>query len=210
MKRLADFLPVVISPPTGGSARSDAFDCHVVAVVSTTVGLEPVSRRSTLSLPEVLEDVIMSFEHDGSLVALKGTLIQREEVGDLRFSVTDGVCTLGRPASQIVLRAPVTLRAAGTGATCEGLTAALSADGLVVDCELAVEAGDEVYFELALPGTDEAVESSSRAARLGDGRLELAIDPAARRVRARLGRFVLEHNRTILRRRRQTSLELDF
>jgi hypothetical protein len=184
MKRLSEFSVVVVNPPWRGAMRSDSFECHVLAVIGNTAALEPINRASTLWLPERLDGALLSFRHDGSLVGFCGTLWLRKAVGDLRYTITDGIHTGLRRATRVDVCAPITLRPAGGANPVEGLTANLSAYDILVACELDAQPGDVVGFSLALPGMDEPLE--------------------------RLARFVVDHNRSVLRRRPQAELELDF
>lgn len=210
MRRLSEFSVVVVDPPWRGMLRSESFDCHVLAVIGNTAAIEPVDRASTLWLPERLDHALLSFRHEGSLVGLCGTLWLRQGVGDLRYTVTDGVQATGRRATRVDVCAPITLRPAGAANQVEGLTANLSAYAIVVDSELDAAPGDAVEFSLALPGVDEPFEAAATVVRLADGRVDLEVDARDRALRSRLARFIVDHNRAVLRRRPQAEIELDF
>jgi PilZ domain-containing protein len=211
MRRLREFNLVVLNPPWRGALRADCFDCHVLAVIGNTAAIEPVDLAATLWLPDKLESALLSFRHEGSLVGLCGTLYRREDVGDLRYTVTDGIQAPGRRATRIDVRAPITVRLAGAANPVEGMTVNLSAYGLLVDCELDAAPGDAVEFSLTLPGVDEPLEAAATVARLVDGGIGLDIDAGNRSVRSRLAGFVVDHNRARLRRRQpKAELELDF
>lgn len=211
MKRLSEFSVVVVNPPWRGALRSDSFECHVLAVIGNTAAIEPISRASTLWLPERMDHALLSFRHGGSLVGLCGTLWLRKNVGDLRYTVTDGIHTGWRRATTVEVCAPITLRPAGGASPVEGLTANLSAYAILVAAELDARAGDVVDFLLALPGIDEPLEAQATVVRVADGRVDLEVDVDNRAVRSRLARFVVEHNRAVLRRRRpKAEIELDF
>jgi hypothetical protein len=212
VRRLTDFSKVVVSPPWRGTLRSDSFECRAVAVVGDTAALEPCDRASTLWLPDRLDNTLLSFRHDGSLVGLCGTLWLRERVGDLRYTVTDGIAAPGRRASRIDISAPIELRRVAASAPVPGTTVNLSAYGVLVDCEIDVAPEDKVFFSLTLPGVSRPFEAMARVARIADdGRIGLDIDPSNRLVRSALAGFVVEYNRAILHRRpQQTGRELDF
>jgi hypothetical protein len=210
MKRLSEFSVVVVNPPWRGAMRSDSFECHVLAVIGNTAALEPINRASTLWLPERLDGALLSFRHDGSLVGFCGTLWLRKAVGDLRYTITDGIHTGLRRATRVDVCAPITLRPAGGANPVEGLTANLSAYDILVACELDAQPGDVVGFSLALPGMDEPLEAEATVVRLAGGRVALEVDVGDRAARSRLARFVVDHNRSVLRRRPQAELELDF
>jgi hypothetical protein len=211
MKRLSEFGVVVVNPPWRGALRSDSFECHVLAVIGNTAAIEPINRASTLWLPERLDGALLSFRHEGSLVGLCGTLWLRKTVGDLRYTVTDGIHTGLRRATTVDVCAPITLRPAGGAQPVEGLTMNLSAFAILVSsAELDAQPGDVVGFSLALPGIDEALEAEATVVRLADGRVDLEVDVGDRVARSCLARFVVNHNRSLLRRRPQAELELDF
>jgi hypothetical protein len=210
MRRLSEFSLVVVNPPWRGMLRSDSFECHVLAVIGNTAAIEPVDRASTLWLPERLDRALLSFRHEGVLVGLYGTLWLRKGVGDLRYTVTDGIRATGRRATSVGVCAPIALRPASADTLVEGLTMSVSAYSIVVDCELESSDGAAVEFSLALPGVDEPFEGAATVHHLAEGRVELAIDVRNRALRSRLARFVVDHNRAVLRRRPQAELELDF
>ena len=210
MKRLSEFSVVVVNPPWRGALRSDSFECHVLAVIGNTAAIEPINRASTLWLPERLDHALVSFRHEGSLVGLCGTLWLRENVGDLRYTVTDGIHTGLRRATKVDVCAPITLRPAGGADPVEGLTVNLSAYAILVASELDAQRGDVVEFSLALPGLDEPLEAEATVVGLAAGRVDLEVDVGNRAVRSRLARFVVDHNRSVLRRRPQAEFELDF
>jgi hypothetical protein len=210
MKRLAEFSVVVVNPPWRGALRSDSFECHVLAVIGNTAALEPINRASTLWLPERLDAALVSFRHEGSLVGLCGTLWLRKNVGDLRYTVTDGIHTGLRRATTVDVCAPITLRPPGRANPVEGLTVNLSAYAILVNADLDAQRGDVVGFSLSLPGVDEPLEAEATVVRLSDGRVALDVDVGNRDARSRLARFVVNHNRSVLRARPQAELELDF
>ena len=201
---------MVVNPPWRGALRSDSFECHVLAVVGNTAAIEPISRATTLWLPERMDGALLSFRHEGSLVGLCGTLWLRKSVGDLRYTVTDGIHTGLRRATAVDVCAPITLRPAGGADPVEGLTANLSAHAVLVVAELDAQPGDVVGFSLALPGVDEPLEAEATVVRLAGGRVALEVGVGDRDARSRLARFVVDHNRAVLRRRPQAELEPDF
>jgi hypothetical protein len=86
----------------------------------------------------------------------------------------------------------------------------VSAYAIGVGSEFDAASGGAVEFSLSLPGADEPFEGAARVVRDADGGVELEVDPRNRALRSRLARFVVEHNRAVLRRRPQSELELDF
>jgi hypothetical protein len=210
MRRLSEFSEVLVNPPRRGALRSDSFECRVLAVIGNTAAMEPINRATTLWLPDRLDNTLLSFRHEGSLVGLSGTLWLRQRVGDLRYTVTDGIHAAGRRATKVDLCAPITLRPAGAANPVESLTVNVSAYAIGVGSELDAASGGAVEFSLSLPGADEPFEGAARVVRDADGGVELEVDPRNRALRSRLARFVVEHNRAVLRRRPQSELELDF
>jgi hypothetical protein len=210
MRRLSEFSVVLVNPPRRGALRSDTFECRVLAVIGNTAAIEPINRAATLWLPDRLDNTLLSFRHDGLLVGLCGTLWTRQRVGDLRYTVTDGIHAAGRRATRVEVCAPITLRLAGVANPVEGLTVNVSAYGILVGSELDAAAGDVVEFSLSLPGIDEPFEGAATVVRHGDGSVGLEVDARNRDLRSRLARFVVDHNRAVLRRRPQAELELDF
>jgi hypothetical protein len=212
MKRLSALSVAVINPPWRGTLRSDSFECHVLAVIGNTLALEPLDRAATLWLPERLEDALLTFRDDGLLVGLSGTLWQREGVvGDLRFSVTDTIQDNAHSATRVTLCAPITVRGADAETAVESLTVDVGAFGMLIESALEPTPGERVSFSLALPGTDEPVVGDAIVTSVPeDGKIELTISRRERDLRSRLARFVVAHNRGLLRRRPPPELELDF
>jgi hypothetical protein len=211
MKRLDALSVIVINPPWRGTLRSDSFECHVLAVVGNTLALEPLDRAATLWLPERLEDALLTFRDDGSLVGLSGTLWLKESVGDLRFTVTDTIQDNTQSATRVTLCAPIAVRAADAETSVESLTVNVGAFGMLVESQLDATPGARVAFTLALPGTDEPIEGAAMVASVTEeGAIELFIGRHERDLRSRLARFVVAHNRGALRRRPPPELELDF
>jgi hypothetical protein len=211
MKRIGALSVVVINPPWRGTLRSDSFECHVLAVIGNTIALEPLDRAATLWLPERIEDALLTFRDDGSLMGLSGMLWLKESVGDLRFTITDTVRDNAHSATTVALCAPIAVRAAGAETPVEGLTVNVGAFGMLIESQLDAAPSARVAFTLALPGTDEPVEGEAMVTRVTEaGELELAFSRRERDLRSRLARFVVAHNRGLLRRRPPPELELDF
>lgn len=204
MHRLREFDVVAVTLPEAGLLRDGAFMCHVIAIAGTTIALEPVDRPAVTWLPDFVDGTFLTFSHGHSLIALKGALLQRGAVGDLRFKVTDRPRADRRKASRVNACLPVQLDGR------EGLTVNLSADGLLVDCDVPASAGGEVDITLSLPGSDEPLLVQGTVSRVDGGRVELQLDHAAAAVHSRLATFVLEHNRVTLRHRLQTADPYDY
>lgn len=204
MHRLSEFDVVAVTLPEAGLLRDTAFKCHVIAIAGTTIALEPVDRPLVTWLPEFVDGTFLTFNHGSSLIALKGALLQRGAVGDLRFKVTDPTREDRRKSSRIGVCLPVTV--AGR----ESLTVNLSADGLLVDSDAPVRVGADVDVSLSLPGYDESLTALGSVIRVDDGRVALRFTGDAATIRSRLATFVLEHNRVTLRHRLQVADPYDF
>jgi hypothetical protein len=201
MRRLKDFgVAVVTLPSAYTNLRRGCFECRVVAVMGDSVALEPRHPEEVAWLPDHVDDTFVTFRHERSLVGLRGRLTANGAVGDLRFTVTDGVHTGTRSASRIKINAPITLRPAGGSEESHGITVDFSADGILSECDLDVVARDRIGFELSLPGSDEPVSGDATVVRQSSGLIAVQIDRECRAARTVLGAFVLEYNRALLRR----------
>ncbi len=211
MKRLREYDLVTVSlPADDAKLRNGCFECDVVAIVGSTVALEARARSEVLWLPERVDGAFMRFRHACELVGLKGVLTTKEEVGDLRFTVSDSVQRHGRASSRLEICAPITLSVPATGEERGGVTVNIGADGILAEADLAAAVGDDVELVLSLPGVDEAVEGRATVVRRSDGLLALELPYSQRVVRSTLGRFVLERNRARLRRARVAVVEAEF
>jgi hypothetical protein len=206
--RLKEYDVVALALPDEVPSREASFPCRVIAKAGSTVALEPLDKSKATWVPERVPGAFIVFRHDGSLVALKGVIVQQGSIGDLRFKVTDLVAP-GR-ASRTRVHVPVSMRLAGDEAQTQGLSVEVSADGLLVRSGFAAPLGAEVEDELSLPGIDEPVELRATVAHAADGLLELALDGSRRDARTRLARFVLERNRAAMPRETFESDGLDF
>lgn len=191
MQRLRAFDTVTLNVPydsrsTGALA---AIDARVLAVVGATATLEPTGSIDALRLPEFAPDTLLSFHSRGALVALKGFL-QHAPTGDLVFTVSDGVQLDRRTATRIEVELPVRLEGAG------GTTVNLSADGVLVETDVALELGARVQVAVELdPGAEPVTATAEVARRDGDlvGLRFLSGDH-----RSKFARLVVESNRAAL------------
>ena len=78
----------------------------MLGVHRTMATLQPVERVETMWLPPLIEDVLMSFRHDGPTVGLKGDLRCDERPEQIQFRVSDGVCIPRRRSTRLKLCAP--------------------------------------------------------------------------------------------------------
>ena len=208
MNRLTEFDVVAVALPDEGMTRDTTFSCRVIAKAGSTVALEPLERSKATWLPERVPGAFILFRHDGSLVALKGIIVQQGSIGDLRFKVTDDVAPA--KASRTRIHLPVSLRRTDAEDEAQGITVELSADALLVRANLDAPVASEVEAALSLPGSDDPVEVGAVVVHAADGLLELELGAHSRTARARLARFVLERNRAALPRELHDADGLDF
>jgi hypothetical protein len=206
--RLKEYDVVALALPDEVPSREASFPCRVIAKAGATVALEPLDKSKATWVPERVPGAFIVFRHDGSLVALKGVIVQQGQIGDLRFKVTDDVAP-GR-ASRTRVHVPVSMRLAGEEDESQGLSVEVSADGLLVRSSFAAPLGADVDASLSLPGIDEPVELHATVAHAADGLIELALDRSGREARSRLARFVLERNRAAMPREAHDADGLDF
>jgi hypothetical protein len=209
VQRLREYDVVTITlPADDAKLRNGCFECDVVAIMGNTTALEARDRSEVLWLPERVDGAFMSFRRDRELVGLKGILTTKDDVGDLRFTVSDGVQRRRRTSSRLEICAPITLTAGGEQVG--GVTLNVSADGILAESDLRAAIGDEVEFVLSLPGVDEALEGTASVLRQNEGLMALEFGRSQHELRSRLGMFVLEHNRAALRRTRGGLVEAEF
>ena len=204
MHRLREFDVVAVTLPEAGLLRDTAFKCHVIAIAGATIALEPVDRAAVTWLPECVDGAFLTFSDGNSLIALKGLLLQRGAIGDLRFKVTDRTRPDRRRASRVNTCVPVSVDGH------EGLTVNVSADGLVIDCGLEAGEGSNVDVTVSLPGSDEPLVTEGNITRVDGRHVAVQFNGGAAAVRSRLAKFVLEHNRMVLHHRTQMADPNDF
>ena len=192
MDRLREFSIVTVSLPD--SARLSEFKAYVLGVHRQTAMLQPVERVDTMWLPPTLDDVLMTFQHGGQIVGLKGEL-RRDMPEDLAFRVTDGVCVPRRRSSRLKLCAPVSVTGAGGEAiSCQ--THEVGPDGVMLEGATGLWPQQVVSLSLMLPESSEAVCAQARVTQVHSGGLSsLEFIGLDRGVRIRLSSFVSEHFR---------------
>ncbi len=209
MYRLSEFDVVSIALPEEGLLRDAAFKCHVLAVAGSTIALEPLDRVSVTWLPERVVGAFLAFRHQGALIALKGSLLQRGAIGDLRFKVSDPTNASLRPATRVKSCVPVSLRFDELGTTSEGRTVDVSADELHVECDDRAPAEGSVAITISVPNHDEPIELPGTIDRADGNLLALQLSATACDARRRIAMFVLEHNRAALHHRQQLTVNED-
>ena len=157
MQRLSEIETVTINLPGGRD-----FDCTVVAVAGTTAALRPHGFLLA-KLRGRIDGVLISFVHRGRLIGLKGSLRPDGEV--LRFDVEDGVHKSGRRSTRVPVEVAVKLRHLARGEESEGVTVNIATEGVLLRSALAVETGDRLALEIALPSP---LETTGRVVRHAD------------------------------------------
>lgn len=182
--------------------------CHVLAVAGRSVVLEAVDKVAVLRLPKAIEDTLLVFRHENSLVALKGVVIVEDVPGDLRFVAHEREGQRRRRSTRAEVMVGVKVRVRGEEEALETSTLNVSVGGMLLECELDLAAGDELEIEL-FPNrrTDApvALVATGVVQRAGQGLLALAFDQSTPLAfRSELARLVIEERRaTRLRREAQ-------
>jgi hypothetical protein len=172
VERLTEIESVTINLPGGRDV-----DARVVAVAGSTAALKPIG-FVTAKLPERIEGVLISFVYGSQLVGLKGSLTRGAEI--LRFTVEDGVQKRGRRSTRIPAELAITLDGAA------GTTINIATEGVLLRCDKAVETGDVLQVELALPGAPLCTRGC--VVRHADGMIALELH---RDAHATVGEFVI-------------------
>jgi hypothetical protein len=161
--RLRENTEVTISLPfSGRTYRVLDFNATVVALIETGAVLDAGTVDATV-FPEQLDDVFLTFVHEGQLVGLKGSLGSR--AGSLRFQVADGVQRRRSRYTRVDAELPVTVaREGGVDATA-GTTVNVAPEGLLIRAALEVELGAQVEVVLTLPGGPEPLRLSATVVR---------------------------------------------
>jgi hypothetical protein len=193
MDRLREFSIVTLSLPD--SARMSEFKAYVVDVNRQSATLQPVARFDSQSLPESVQDVLLSFHHGTQTVGLKGELRGGDQPDDLHFRVTDGVCVPRRRSSRLKLCAPAQATATdGTEINCQ--THDVGSDGAMLEAAAGLEVGQTTSLTMMLPESAVPVSVRARVTAIHDDLLSTVefvdLDPATQK---RLSDFITEHFR---------------
>jgi len=172
VQRLTEIEYVTINLPGGRD-----FGANVVAVAGTTAALKPIG-FVIAKLPQRIDDVLISFVYGAQLVGLKGLLIRDAQI--LRFTVADGVQKRGRRSTRVPAELAITLDGA------EGTTINVATEGVLVRCDKAVESGDILQVQLALPGGP--LSARARVVRHAEGLIALELHRDAHHT---VGEFVI-------------------
>ncbi len=190
MDRLRELSIVTMTLPDLG--RVSEFKAYVLGVHRTVATLQPVERVEAMWLPEVMQDVLMCFEHSRQTVGLKGELRSGEL---LQFRVSDGVCIPRRRSTRLKLCAPALVgEQGGEVRACQ--TRDVGPDGLTLEGASELHAEEQVSVTLMLPGeADELCARARVASRGDDGVAALEFSGLDRADRRRLTLFVTEELR---------------
>jgi hypothetical protein len=151
MDRLSECDIVVLSlPDVNAATRASDLPCIVVALTGSKAALQPVGAKPHW-LPARIEHVLLSFEHRGALIGLKGIVRHDRATGRIDFTVEDGVQVERRRSTRVRLSLPVVLQRADASESCQGTTVNLSADGLLTTASLDVSTGDRITVTLQPP-----------------------------------------------------------
>ena len=143
MHRLTEHQLVTICPPPD-LARVTAFQCYVVAIDGQVISLHPARAIDVAWMPNKLDEVMLTFQQRGQMIALSGTLRYQAVSEDLRFRVTDKVQLPPRRSSPLQLCAPVTLTPVDANGMPTGPEVALQTQELAPDGVLLEPARDEL------------------------------------------------------------------
>lgn len=192
--------------------------CHVLAVAGRSVVLEAMDKLVVLRLPKAIEDSLLVFRHDNSLVALKGVVIVEDVPGDLRFVAHAREGQRRRRPTRAEVTVPVKVRVPAEEQTLETTTLNVSVGGMLIECELPVTVGERLEIELAAraradPST--VLVAVGTVQRVGQGLVAVAFDQSAPLAyRSELARLVIEERRATRLRREARSLaatsKIDF
>lgn len=152
MKRLLENEIVEIALPGEIRAYSqNAVDCVVLAISGRTASLEAIDKPAWVRVPDEVEQVYMTFGRRSALVSLRGRLSSSGAVGELRFAVTDGAQVRPDCPTRALVALPLTVSRLGSAESVEATTVDIRTNGLLLDCDLDLAAGESLDCCLALP-----------------------------------------------------------
>jgi PilZ domain len=192
MDRLREFSIVTVSLPD--SARVSEFKAYVVGVHKRVANLQPVERVDAMWLPETVEGVLMSFDHGGQTVGLKGELKLGNAPDDVRFRVTDNVFLPRRRSSRLKLCAPAIVNFDGAEIVCQ--THDVGPDGVMLEGAGILPVNHPLAISVILPESPEPVVADAVVTDVHDaGLCSVEFRGMERETRRRLSDFVTEHFR---------------
>jgi len=202
LQRLTEFAVVEVN--IAFAARSvrtvNNLQAIVLAIEGSTAALEPMDRRDTVELPARSVDTVVTFDHRGAVVGLKGILTKRGDGTDLRFSVADGVVLPRRGATRVTVAVPMAVRGAH-GDEQPATSVNVSANGLLMESAQTCAPGDQVEVRL-WPDSPEGVRARARVIRADGGLVAVELAQEELEARSQLAGFVVEFNRQTVRRGR--------
>jgi hypothetical protein len=200
--RLNEDDPVLVTLPANApNLPRVPLECHVLAVAGKTVALESFDKAITLRLPDVINDVYITFRSGDALVGLKGSLLVQSTPGDLRFVCYENEGRRRARPTRADVTVPLTIRATASDVAVEGLTVNMSLGGLLAECELEIAPGEKVEIGLRPPGreasiTIEGMVVGGEVKRAGQRLIAIEFDPdSAKRHSVDIGRLVIEERR---------------
>jgi hypothetical protein len=123
-------------------------------VVSLTVPTGALNKSDLLRYSDWNENrCLLSSIYQGSVFRISGSLQLVKPFGDLRFIVTDlGVAA--EPSTRVVIPLRVTIERIEReepAEQIEGLTVSIAADGLLIDCNAELPAGERLGITISIP-----------------------------------------------------------
>ncbi len=200
MHRLSPQQVVSINLPLADGA----VQFEVVAVIDTVVALEPLESAHMPNVPGRLPDCFMAFEHNHRLAGLKGQLYARSP-GDWRFKVTDALSRKADDCFRIRVCAPITVAGCDERNASEPIetnTVNFGVDGTLLNTVPHWSPPQQAKLTLSLLGDDEPIEGHAiLTARVGL-LCEFKYQAMSAEAHNRLGSFIIDYQRDILRRRK--------
>jgi c-di-GMP-binding flagellar brake protein YcgR len=202
MRRLRDGQAVSLEV----EALETNLECHVIAIEGNEATLDPVYRSFSMSVSTTGANALLTFEHQGRLVMLRGRA-RREDDG-LRFTVTDKVTVEQRrryarvEVALPVLLTPLGADGAPAGKPVETRSFDVSADGVLVEAQISPNL-PRLRLSLELQDGDPPVECDVRLIRQVGWRSALRYSGISECDRERLKVFVAERKREALLARRE-------
>lgn len=155
MRRLRENVIVSLGLPGEIRAYSqNAVDCVVLAISGRTASLEAIDKPAWARVPDEVEQVYLTFTHQNALVSLRGRLSCTGNVGEMRFAVTDEAHVRTELPTRAAIALPLRVSRAGLTDAVEATTIDVSTNGLLIECDLAVRAGELLDCELDLPNRE--------------------------------------------------------
>jgi hypothetical protein len=177
MKRLLENEIVALGLPFRIRMGSpNAVDCVVLAISGRTASLEAIDKPAWARVPGEVEQVYMTFGRRSALVSLRGHLSTSGAVGEMRFAVTDGAHVRPDCPTRARVALPLTVSRLGSAESVEATTVDISTNGLLLDCDLDVAAGESLDCCLALPNRRVEAHVVARVVKIAAGGIAVTFD----------------------------------